>query len=924
MQFHREWTLDQAIAIVPYLAELGISHLYASPLLTARAGSMHGYDNIDPGSINPELGGEAALQRLVTTLRDHGLGLILDIVPNHMAVGGDDNRWWLDVLEWGRHSPYADFFDIDWKPADPLLENRLLAPFLGGPYGDVLKGGDLRLQFDAGRGQLYAGYYSHRFPLAPYHYVEVLSQAGAGEPLHSLLSRIEAAIPASEKAVAAKPGIHQSFDVLKRELADAAQDTQVAGAIAQALAAYAPGDDETRHRFHQLLERQHYRLAWWRTAADEINWRRFFDITSLAGLRQDQPAVFEATHAKIFQLYAQGLIDGVRIDHVDGLGDPKGYCRKLRARLDQLTERRPANVNQQPPYIIVEKILAPGELLRHDWGVDGTTGYVFMGEVGALLHSPEGGARLDALWQRVAGRSSDFELEEKRARRRIPQDLFAAELGMVAGLLHAIARRDTGTRDYSRNMLQRGLLEMLVQFPVYRTYADHKGRTAEDQAIIDQVLAKARLSALPADRPVFDLLDRWLGGEAPRNYPPPQRRERARAIAKFQQLTAPVAAKSVEDTAFYRYGQLLSRNEVGANPVQFSMSVAEFHEACAQRLRRFPCTMLATATHDHKRGPDLRCRLSVLSELTPEWAEAAWSWFELNALLRQAEPQAPDAADEYMLYQTLVGAWPLELRADDARGLREYAERIAAWQLKALREGKQQSGWIEPNLAYEEGCRNFLMAALDPGTSPLFLQSLEAFVRRIAPAAAVNGLTQTLLRCTTPGVPDLYQGSEFWDLTLVDPDNRRPVDYPARIAALKSPQKLPELLSHWQDGHIKQHLLAATLQYRKRFPDLFDRGNYMPLTVRGLLGGKLIAFARRLHGKTAIVIASRTVAGLLGGDLPLVSPSAWKDTRVVLPRSLRGQLLHDVLNHGEPQPAAGELRVAEALAELPVALLGTA
>lgn len=912
LQFHRGFTLDDAVPLVPYLARLGVSHLYASPILKARPGSTHGYDIVDHGQINPELGGEPALRRLVAALHGAGMGLILDIVPNHMGVGGADNAWWLDLLEWGRQSPYAAFFDIDWEPPDRGLHNRLLAPFLGAPYGEALASGDLRLRFERETGKFFAQYWEHRFPIAPQHYHHVLQAAGDGRlvPLAGAFGRI--GLHQRDRA-AARAQAAVAWEALR----EAAATPEGHAGLEAALAAFDPATEEGRDRLHRLLERQHYRLAWWRAAADEINWRRFFDIISLAGLRAELPEVFDATHDLVLRLYATGVIDGFRIDHVDGLADPRGYCRKLHRRMQALRPER-------EPLIWVEKILAPFEALHTDWMVQGTTGYDFMDEAAGVLHDPAGEAPLTALWTEAAGRTGSFEEEAREARRQILRDNLASELNATAAVFKRVANRDLVTRDFTLTALRRALTEVLVHVPVYRLYITPGGRSAEDRRILAWALAGARRTVRATERPLLELLDAWLGGEAPRSLPPSLRQERLAAAVRFQQLSAPVAAKSVEDTAFYRYGRLLSRNEVGADPARFAVTPAAFHAAAKARARNFPHALLATATHDHKRGEDVRARLAVLSEIPEEWAAALRRWTRLNAALKREVDgaRAPDAADEAMLYQTLVGAWPLGLSPADEEGVAAFQARVAAWQEKAVREAKRRSEWAVPNEAYEAACRDFLAGVLAPDRPSQLRGEIAAMAARIAPAGAVNGLAQLLLRCAAPGVPDLYQGCEFWDLSLVDPDNRRPVDWAARREALAAAAAPQELLAQWQDGRVKQTVLARALALRAARPSVFAEGDYLPLAAEGPAAAHVLAFARRWRGETVVAVATRLPAARLGARaLPLVPPEEWGGTGLVLPRNGQGGTWRDALTGVWLDAGPGPVRLDEILARLPVALL---
>jgi len=805
LQFHRGFTLDDAVGIVDWSADLGISHIYASPLLTARAGSMHGYDTVDHSSINPELGGEAALRRLVAALRAHGMGLILDIVPNHMAVGGHDNAWWLDVLELGRASPYAAFFDIDFDPPDVALRDKVLAPFLGDGYGDCLRRGEIVLRVNPDSGALDAWYYDHRFPIRPDDYPIVLPSVVA---------------PSRER-----------IDRAARQAMRGTVRTAACGdpaAIATDLARFSADTTEGTAWLHALLERQHYRLACWRTAAEEINWRRFFDINALAGLRVELPHVFEATHALIFRLYAEGLIDGVRVDHVDGLAEPRAYCRKLRRRLSTLTARRPVADGHAPPLI----------------------------------------------W---------------------------------------IARQDTATRELTLGAIRRALTALLVHFPVYRLYAGMAGETAADARVMATALARAMTTCRRGDRAGLETIARWLAADSPRAAPVGRaRNERRRARVRFQQLSAPTAAKSVEDTAFYRYGRLLSRNEVGSDPAVFAGSPADFHAACLTRLQAYPRALLASASHDHKRGEDVRARLAVISEWPAAWAACVAS---VEATL----PSAPvEPADRLMLLQMLVGAWPVALDQDDEAGIAAFRERIGGWHQKALREAKLRTDWAMPDLDYEAACHTDLAALLAPGAAR---GAIAAFAARLMVPGAINALTQSFLRMTTPGIPDLYQGAALWDESLVDPDNRRVPDF----AALRdiADQAVPGL-AEWRSGAVKLTMIARVLRQRRETPALFGSGRYQPVEVAGPLAGHVVAFVRS-DGRSRVLGAAVRLPGALIDRAaapvipsPVIPLAAWQGTLLVLPAGTRGR---DLLTLRELTPA---ITVAALFAHLPVALVALA
>ncbi|WP_197386681.1 malto-oligosyltrehalose synthase [Ralstonia pseudosolanacearum] len=922
LQLHRAFTFDHARALLDDIAALGISHLYVSPITTAQPGSMHGYDVVDPTRVNPELGGEDALGRLVAALHTRGMGLIVDLVPNHMAVGGAYNAWWLDVLENGPASAWAHAFDIQWQPPQPALHGKVLAPFLGEPYDAALQGGRLTLHYDPGAARLAIAYHDHRFPIALADYAGILRSAGtSGErdtdaALDAVADRFAAL--QSTRALHAR---RAHADAARTALRDFAATDAGRACIDRAVTALNAAPEP----LHALMARQSWRLAHWHCANDEINWRRFFDIGSLAGLSVERADVFEATHALIFRLYRQGWIDGVRIDHVDGLVDPAGYCRALRQRLAAEDAHRPADRRLGRPWIVVEKILAADEPMRTGWDVDGTSGYDFMNQVGALLHDAAGEATLTQAWLDWTGRpaaEAHFRATALAARRRILHEHFAAELDAAAWALHAVAQQQRDAHDVTWHAIRRALAELVVHLSVYRTYADAHGRDAQDTAIVRRAIHDAMPHLRRVDQPLLARLDAWLGGE-------PARHDRLRQLAlrRAQQLSSPVAAKAVEDTACYRYGRLLSRNEVGSDPGEFALDAAAFHQAMAARARLWPHAMLATATHDHKRGEDVRARLAVLSERPAHWLAAALPWRAAHAHWVRTLPEgpAPTPDAQWMLYQTLVGAWPPGLDWHDADGVRAFAERIAQWQHKALREAKLRTDWLAPDLDYEQACHDFVFTLLTGEAASAFLPSLAACVRTIAPAGAVNGLAQLLLRVTVPGVPDLYQGADLWDTSLVDPDNRRPVDFAVRHRSLRALQANPQhslapLLAHWTDGRIKQAVLARALGVRAAMPEVFAAGRYLPLALSGSGGAHALAFAREHAGRWVVAIVPLHAAALLGhAAVPAFPAGAWRDTTVCLPAPLASMPLHSVFD-GQTLCGA-RLALGQALGALPVALL---
>ncbi|MCW2271075.1 malto-oligosyltrehalose synthase [Pseudomonas sp. MYb187] len=909
LQFHAGFSLDDAVPLVPYFSRLGISHLYASPLLSARPGSMHGYDVVDPTRINPELGGEAALIRLVAALRQHGMGLILDIVSNHMAVGSD-NPWWQDLLTWGRRSRYATFFDIQWHSSDPLLEGQLLLPFLGSDYGAVLQAGDLKLRFDSARGSFHVQHHEHRFPISPTDYGQILCLSDSTEvqALGMRFVALHSAMQAADKA----PGLQQELAALAIEYP-----------IDHLLPAFDGRSTEGFERLHGLLESQAYRLASWRTAADDINWRRFFDINELGGLRVERSEVFEATHHMLFELIRRGLVDGLRIDHIDGLADPRGYCRKLRRRVDRLLAERPLSAALDHFPIYVEKILAANEQLHSDWGMDGTTGYEFMNQVSLLQHDPTGEAILGEAWSALSERPG-FAEEVRLARQQVLNGSLAGDFESVAQALLQVARDDLMSRDLTLGAIRRALQALVEHYPVYRTYLNAAGRPVEDEAFFQHALQGARKTLGEGDWPVLDALQNWLGGQPWRRLPAGRARKHLRhACIRFQQLTSPTAAKAVEDTAFYRSALLLSRNDVGFDAERFSAPVEDFHQVCLQRQHTFPLNLLSTATHDHKRGEDSRARLAVLSERSAWLVSRVEHWRELAAPLRTelADGVAPAPGDEWLLYQTLLGSWPLALDESDPVALRTYVQRLQQWQRKALREAKLRSSWSAPNDVYEQACLGFVEALLlDPQNQQL-RHSIALAAQSIACAGALNSLGQCLLRMTAPGVPDVYQGNEFWDLSLVDPDNRRAVDFAERRQALDESTSTAQLLQDWRNGRVKQALISQVLERRLDYPELFAEGRYLPLEVRGRHAERVLAFARVGDSARAIVIVPRLACALLADTpIPLIPAQNWDDTHLLLPSAL-SPANYTGLFASSAVTTSKELLLSAVLREFPVNVL---
>jgi (1->4)-alpha-D-glucan 1-alpha-D-glucosylmutase len=912
LQFRREFGFADAAMLAPYLARLGVSHVYASPYLKARPGSTHGYDIVDHHQLNPELGDETEYRRMAAALHDSRLGQVLDFVPNHVGVGGSDNPLWLNVLEWGPDSLYAGWFDIDWDPDRRYLRAKLLVPFLGDQYGIELERGHLRLKFDAELGAFAVWAYDvHKLPICPLDYARILGDA------HSELERLGDSFAG---LTAWRPQVERRASELKAELAALARDQpDVRAAIDKALARFngKDGDFDSWRRLFRLIEDQFWRPAHFRVAADDINYRRFFNINDLAGLRMELADVFEHAHRLVFRLIEEGAVTGLRIDHIDGLLDPKAYLNRLR----EAAPRRDL-------YLVTEKILAAHEGLREDWPVEGTTGYDFARLVLGFLIDPEGEAALTDAYERFTGGSVPFSEIVRQSKLRIMENEMASELNVLARDAGRVARQNPRTADFTRNILQRALREVLACFPVYRIYVDAQGPASEtDRRDLDWAISWARRDDSSIDPSVFDFVQQLLSGDLVAEPHSGFSREAVlRCAMKLQQYSGPVMAKGLEDTAFYRYNRFIALNEVGGNPDEFGISVAAFHHANRSRAERWPHAMLATATHDTKRGEDARARLAVLSELAEEWAAVVPTWSRLLRARRgDIEGTAPpDRNDEYLFYQMLVGSWPIELldaEADPA-ALEEYVERLKGALVKSLREAKVHSTWVAPDTAYEDAMVSFAADALDPSRAGNFLALFLPFVARISELGARNTLVQTVVKLTLPGMPDIYQGTELWDFSMVDPDNRRPVDYRVRAQMLEQvqaelaadrPAAMRRYAEEWRDCRFKLATIATLLAYRRDHAGLFENGGYEPLAGDGPDADRVCGFLRSQADDVLLVAVARFPAR--------GAPEGFEaDTALALPGALQGTSWYDLLS-GRCLPAGASLPASSLFAVLPTAVL---
>ena len=870
LQLRPAFGFDDAGAIAPYLRRLGVSHVYASPYLQAAPGSEHGYDVVDPRRVNRELGGETGHRRFCETLGANGLGQVLDIVPNHMAISGPENPWWSDVLENGPSSRYAPYFDVDWDPPESYLRNRVLLPILGGHYGDVLEAGDIQVARE--RESLVVVYGDHRLPIAPPSLHGLLLQASrnAGSDELGFIADAFARLPPSNAVDrASMERRHRDKEVLTDQLR-----RLIAGRpeVARAIDATIEALNADPTALDALLNRQNYRLAHWRTAGRDLGYRRFFDVTSLIGLRMEDEAVFADTHALVLRWLDEGVIDGLRVDHPDGLRDPAEYLRRLRGATPR-------------GWIVVEKILEPGEPLRTDWPIDGTTGYDFLNLVGGLFVDPRAETELGRIYAEFTGLNEDVATVARDAKLEVLREILGSELNRLTALLLEICESHRRYRDYTRHDCHEVLRELAASFPVYRTYvrAEAGELTPDDEHAVETAVddATARRPDLEDQlfRFVADLLLLRVGGEREHEF-----------VMRFQQLTGAVMAKGVEDTTFYRYLRLVSLNEVGGDPAVFGTTLDAFHAANAARLADWPNAMLATTTHDTKRSEGTRLRISLLSEIPERWRAAVARWSGL--LERHRRDEWPDRNAEYLLYQTLVGVWPIE------------PERLEAYLVKALREAKTHTSWSAPAAEYEDAVTAFALGAL---RDEAFITDFEAFLAPLVPAARIASLAQTVLKLTVPGVPDLYQGTELWDHGLVDPDNRRPVDFGARVRLLDEIDggAVDEVVARTDEGVPKLWTIARTLRVRGERPETFASGGYRPLAARGARADHAVAYGR---GEDVVVVVPRLVLGL-------DAAGGWDDTELDLPPGSWCQALTDERHTGGP------VRLADLLRTFPVAVL---
>jgi (1->4)-alpha-D-glucan 1-alpha-D-glucosylmutase len=951
LQFHKGFTFRDGTEIIPYLAELGITHVYASPYLRAAPGSTHGYDVIDHCRLNPEFGAESDFNDFLHSLAEHRMTHILDTVPNHVGIATNENIWWNDVLEHGPASRYGGYFDIAWQDSPrPELRDRVLVPILGQAYAKALEGGQLRLSFDEEKGAFAISYFARTFPINPSSYGQILSRRAIDvDEYQSILTEVANLPSRSDRDPARGLQRRRETAIIKRRLAAMVQRNALVKSAIEFTVRELNGRQGDVHSFDaldDLLSAQCYRLADWHIAPDEINYRRFFDINDLAAMVMEREDVFEETHALTLRLLAEGKVAGLRIDHPDGLYDPERYFERLQwhyllacaqevAAADSayrdipwaelkapvLAQLETENFIPPPLYVVAEKILAVDERLPRDWAIAGTSGYQCLSMINELFVDAAGAKPFTRLYGEFIGDQTPFEEVAYRKQRMVLDTAMCSELQMLTHRLGRLAAKNRQSRDFTHHVLREALAEIIACFPVYRTYITGPSIHEVDRARIGTAIRGARERNPKSDADVFAFIGDTLLQKYPDNFTDGDRAEQVIFTGKFQQLTAPVTAKGVEDTAFYIYNRLVSLNEVGGDPARFGIGSETLHSFFAVRQKSWPHGLSAMSTHDTKRSEDVRARLNVLSEMPEEWNTSIQHWQKLNAA------SGPTANEQYLLYQALLGAWPVDPHSPAEYG--EFIKRVQAYMLKAMREAKVTTSWTEPNAEHEKGVADFIQRILSAKAGDPFLTSFRPFQRRIAHLGLLNSLSQTLLKLTCPGVPDTYQGTELWDFSLVDPDNRRPVDYAHRrqtieeLHAMQSSHRenlagmAEELMRTKEDGRIKFWITWQMLHARRDHPGLFSRGEYIPLKVTGEYSKNIFAFARRHEGRMAIVVVPRLLGKLAAGSKLPLGAGVWADTTVVVPEHLSGDRFRDLFtgNH------VTQFRVGEILSHVSVSVL---
>jgi (1->4)-alpha-D-glucan 1-alpha-D-glucosylmutase len=979
LQFNSNFTFSDAGKVLPYLRELGISDIYSSPYLKAKEGSLHGYDIVDPGSLNPEIGTEDDYDDMIAVLHELGMGQVLDIVPNHMCIESRNNAWWMDVLENGPSSLCAKFFDIYWNPVKKELIDKVLIPVLGDQYGNVLEESELRLTFEDGTFSVC--YHDNRYPLIPKTYRHILKHRigilegvlSADHPdfaeLLSIITALDCLPPYTETEPSKIAERRREKEIIKKRLKNLCQENpDIRSFIDENLRLFngEKGLPESFDLLDELLNEQAYRLSFWRVATEEINYRRFFDINSFAAIRMEDPVVFEAYHKLIMKLVRYGKVTGLRVDHPDGLYDPIEYFRALqrncffqtrihyaetlRKRVDMPQDREAVESEivknyeetllwdpfYKPFYIIGEKILIKDERMPEDWPIFSTTGYVFLNTVNGIFVRTEHAKAFEEIYERFAKAKMNFADLVYEKKKLITEVAMSSEINTLGNYLNRLSEMNRHTRDFTLNSLISAIVEVIAFFPVYRTYINKSGVNEIDRRFIEFAVSRAKRKNPAISASIFDFLKDVLSLNYTETMDEEVKPEWLDFVMRFQQITGPVMAKGVEDTVFYIYNRLVSLNEVGGSPDRFGTSLETFHGKNIERTKFWPHALITTSTHDTKRSEDVRARINVLSEVPDEWRNCLINWRRIN---KNSKPviegqRVPDRNEEYLFYQTLIGAWPLEIK--DAAEYGNFKVRIMDYMLKAVREAKVNTSWISPNSMYEDALIMFIDAVLDDERDNPFLKDFSSFQARVLHLGLFNSLSQTLLKITSPGVPDFYQGTEIWNFCLVDPDNRKPVDYELRIAMLDEIRRIEKKMSgsgparyltdNMERGLIKLYLIRKALNYRRDKTGLFERGEYLPVEAIGERANNVCAFVRRMGAESAIIAVPRFFASLIGKPqgLPL-GEEVWGDSSLMVPFFEPGARYRNIFT-GEIIAAreyknATALKLSELFANFPVAML---
>ena len=937
LQFNKDFSFQDATKLLDYFSELGITHLYASPILRSRSGSKHGYDVIDSARLDPELGTETDFFTLQTELRNRGMGLVLDIVPNHMSAGSE-NSWWMDVLEHGPESVYSSYFDVDWHPPSPTLDSKILLPVLGRPFAEVLESGEFKLNFSDGR--LFIQYFDSLFPLAPKTYAAILAknieqlrdELGEDSTAYQEYSGIVSAFSVLASPATVMPGEAGEkglrFEALcerLRQLVSANAD--VDKFLRERLAEFAghANDPASSSPMERLLADQFYVLSYWQNVNEEINYRRFFTITDLVGMRVEDSQVFDATHGLILRLARQDPVDGLRIDHIDGLRDPLAYLNRLREHLagESAATRDVA--------LFVEKILARTERLPRDWPVSGTTGYDFLNALNAIFVDPKGAKCIEEIYDGFVGKKFVYADVLYQKKKLVMSTLLGVEMRSLAHQLSLLANKDRYARDLPRSDLTQALFETTAHVPVYRTYTRNLEVSHQDVKIIEHAIDEARARKFYLQPAHFDFVRDVLLVKNRPHLSPEQREARLNFVMRWQQFTGPLMAKTFEDTFLYVYNPLVSLNDVGGDPRPSAAVASNFSRFIADRRKQWPNSMNATTTHDTKRSEDVRARINVLSEIPGQWKERLELWSKLNAKNKTQVDgqQVPDRNEEIFLYQTLLGIWPT-----DARGDASFVERLQAYAIKAMREAMVHTRWTLPNTTHENALKKFVASILKPGEGNAFLRDFIPFQQSIAYSGMVNGLSQALVKIISPGIPDFYQGSELWDLRLVDPDNRQPVDFAKRTSMLETLRQQPngsaslaaELAHNWQDGSVKLYAIWKALNFRRERSELFSKGDFLELKAIGPYTEHTLPMLRHYKREWAVLITPRWLARAQETPAKGESGALWKDTRVELPGSAPSSW-ENIFTGEKISSADGQQKsidAGDALLHFPVALLAGA